>query len=57
MKHQIEQKTEGDDAIAKRRDEALRRALNTPPKPHKDMKKGKPQKRLEVLPTASEKRT
>ena len=27
--------------IARRRDEALRRALNAPPKPHKDMKLGK----------------
>jgi len=27
--------------ITKRRDDALRRALNTPPKHHKDMKKGK----------------
>lgn len=30
-----------DDEIARRRDSALRRALNTPPKHHKDMKKGK----------------
>ena len=28
-----------------RRDEALRRALNTLPKPHKDMKKGKGKQR------------
>jgi len=34
--------------IVRRRDEAIRRALNTPPKPHKDMvaerqtKRGKP---------------
>ena len=27
--------------IVRRRDEAVRRALNTPPKPHKDMKLGK----------------
>jgi hypothetical protein len=26
---------------ARRRDEAVRRALNTPPKPHKNMKLGK----------------
>jgi hypothetical protein len=43
--------------IAHRRDEALRRALNTPPKQHKDMKKGRPRKGQEDDPTASEKRT
>ena len=43
--------------IAERRDEALRRALNTPPKQHKDMKKGKGRKRQKEQPTASEKRT
>jgi len=26
-----------DEEIARRRDEAIRRALNTPPKPHKEM--------------------
>lgn len=30
-----------DQEIILRRDEAVRRALNTPPKPHKDMKLGK----------------
>jgi hypothetical protein len=45
------------EVIAKRRDEALRRALDTSPKQHKDMKKGKARKRQEVHPTASEKRT
>jgi hypothetical protein len=40
-----------------RRDEALHRALNTPPKQHKDMKKGKSRKRKEDHSTASEKRT
>ena len=40
--------------IENRRDEAVRRALNTPPKPHKEMKKGK---KLAGLPTSSEKRT
>jgi len=44
-------------SIAKRRDDALRKALNTPPKQHKDMKKGKRRKRQEDSPTASEKRT
>lgn len=39
--------------VARRRDEAVRRALNTPPKPHKDMKKGKGKKRQDE-PTASE---
>ena len=39
---------------AKRRDEAVRRALNTPPKPHKEMKKGK---KRAGEPTSSEKRT
>jgi hypothetical protein len=46
-----------EDNIARRRDEALRRALNTPPKQHKDMKKGKSRKRQEGHPTASEKGT
>ena len=41
--------------IIQRRDEAVRRALNTPPKPHKEMKKGK--KRAGGDPTSSEKRT
>ncbi len=45
------------DDIAKRRDEALRRALNTPPKQHKDMKKGVKKKRQDERPTASEKRS
>ena len=40
-----------EDQIARRRDDAVRRALNTPPKPHKDMKKGK--KRQDERPTAS----
>jgi hypothetical protein len=42
-----------DDEIARRRDAAVRRALNSPPKPHKDMKKGK-KKRQDEQPTASE---
>lgn len=47
----------GADETARRRDEALRRALNTPPKQHKDMKKGKIRKQPEDHPTASGKRT
>lgn len=40
--------------IAQRRDEAVRRALNTPPKPHKEMKKGTSKKREDdERPTAS----
>jgi hypothetical protein len=40
--------------ITKRRDEAVRRALNTPPKPHKNMKKGTTRKkRQDDSPTAS----
>jgi hypothetical protein len=39
MKTESEAKSE-DETIAHRRDEALRRALNTPPKQHKAMKKG-----------------
>lgn len=39
--------------IAQRADEALRRALSTPPKPHKDIKKGK-KKRDDHQPTASD---
>jgi hypothetical protein len=37
----------------RRATEALRRALNTPPKQHKDMKKGKRKKRQDDQPTAS----
>ncbi len=37
--------------VEKIRDEGLRRALNTPPKQHKDMKKGN--KRRDDRPTAS----
>jgi hypothetical protein len=33
----IAQNELSDDEIARRRDEAIRRALNTPPKPHKEM--------------------
>ena len=40
--------------IVKRRDEAVRRALNTPHKPHKDMKKGTRKKRQDDGPTASD---
>lgn len=41
-------------ATIRRRDEAVRRALNTPPKPHKDMKKGTRKKREDGdHPTAS----
>lgn len=40
--------------IARRRDEAVRRALNTPPKPYKASKKGRPRKkRQDDSPTAS----
>lgn len=40
--------------IARRRDEAVRRALNTPPKPYKDSKKGTREKREDDdRPTAS----
>lgn len=43
-----------DDEVARRRDAAVRRALNTPPKPHKDMKKGTRKKREDGdHPTAS----
>lgn len=40
--------------VTQRADDALRRALNTPPKPHKDMKKGKGKKRQDERPTASD---
>lgn len=46
-----------DAEIEKRRDDALRRALNTPPKHHKDMKKGTQKKRQDDRPTASEKQS
>lgn len=49
----MQNKSKQDDIIAQRRDEALRRALNTPPKPHKDMKKGTRKKRQDDAPTAS----
>jgi hypothetical protein len=39
--------------VEKRRDEALRQALKTPPKLHKDMKKGAKKKQDESSPTAS----
>lgn len=39
--------------IERRRDAAVRRALNTPPKAHKDMKKGTRKKRQEDQPTAA----
>ena len=45
--------TNRDKEVAKRADDAIRRALNTPPKPHKDMKKGTRKKRQEDAPTAS----
>lgn len=40
--------------VAARRDDALRRALNTPPKQHKFMRKGKRKKRQDERPTASD---
>jgi len=43
-------------SVEDRRDDAVRRALNTPPKPLKDMNKGKAKKRQDQT-TASEKRT
>jgi len=36
--------SQSDEQTARRRDEALRRALSTPPKPHEDMKLGKGKK-------------
>ena len=42
-----------DKEIARRMDAAVRRALNTPPKLHKDMKKGARKKRQDDAPTAS----
>lgn len=48
-------KNEQTDAqVAQRRDEALHRALNTPPRHHKDMKKGKSKKQQDESPTASD---
>jgi hypothetical protein len=38
--------------VARRRDEALRRALNSPPKPHKDMKLGKRKPKPKPKPSA-----
>jgi len=45
--------TDGIDDVAKRANEALRRALNTPPKQHKDMRKGTKKKRQGDQPTAA----
>jgi hypothetical protein len=42
------------ETIRRRADEGLRRALNAPPKQHKDMKKGTRKKRQEDRPTASD---
>lgn len=39
--------------IVRRRDEALRRALNAPPKPHEEMKIGKGKKRKPKASAAS----
>jgi hypothetical protein len=47
-----EPKDLSDREIAQRRDEALRRALNTPPKQHKDMKKGKGKKQRDKPATS-----
>lgn len=41
-----------DAEIEHRRDGALRRALNTPPKQHKDMKKGKARLKHGELPSS-----
>ena len=43
--------------VEQRRDEAVRRALNTPPEQHQDLKKRKQKEREADRPTASEKRT
>ena len=43
------------DAVARRANEAIRRALNTPPKPHKDMKKGNGGKKPKDKPTVFQK--
>jgi hypothetical protein len=42
------------DEVERRRDEALRPALSTPPKQHKDIKMGKARKRTDEHPTAFE---
>lgn len=47
-------KPKSDDDITRRANDALRRALNTPPKHHKDMKKGRDKKRQDESPTASD---
>ena len=46
---------EDEKKIEQRANDAIRRALNTPPKPHKDMKKGKGKKKPQDHPTASQK--
>ena len=48
-----DQRGQIDEKKAQRANEALRRALNTPPKHHKDMKKGKGKKQQDERPTAS----
>jgi len=57
MKGKTSENSDAEQDVAKRADEALRRALNTPPKQHKDMKKGVKKKRQDERPTASEKRS
>lgn len=43
--------------VESRRDKAILKALNTPPKHHKDMKKGTRKKRQDDRPTASDKQS
>jgi hypothetical protein len=53
----VKSQQEANKAVVQRRDEAIRRALNTPPKLHKDMKKGAKKKQDDRPATSSEKRT
>ena len=43
-----------DEEIARRRDEALLRALSTPPKPHRDMKLGKRKAKSKIVSDGEE---
>lgn len=52
-----DKKTRAEIEIERRRDTAIKKALSTPPKLHRDMKKGAQKKRQSDRPTASEKST
>lgn len=54
MVNEKHKRTDNAYQVAQRRDEALRRALQTPPKHHEDMKLGK-KKKQKLIASASKK--